>query len=60
MRITTITYSRTINLGNFESKKLEATCDVDETEDPSEASDALRVWVLAELTKPKPNDGYVG
>ncbi len=58
MRITTITYSRTINLGNFESKKLEATCDVDETENPSEASDTLRLWVLAELSKPKPNENH--
>ncbi len=54
MRITTLTYSRTINMGNFESKRLEATCDVDETENPSEASDDLRNWVLGELTKAKP------
>ncbi len=54
MRITTLTYSRMINMGNFESKRLEATCDVDDTENPSEASDDLRNWGLGELTKPKP------
>lgn len=37
MKITVVTYSRTINLGNYESKRLEATCEIDDGEDPSAA-----------------------
>lgn len=51
MNITTITYSRTVNMGNYESKKIEATCEPDDGEDPSAACDALRAWIIGELQK---------
>jgi hypothetical protein len=54
MKIITITYNRTVNLGNYESKRLEATCEVDDAEDPSAACDELRAWVIAELQKTGP------
>jgi hypothetical protein len=54
MKITTITYNRTVNLGNYESKRLEATCEVDDGEDPSVAADELRAWLIAELQKTGP------
>ncbi len=57
MRITTITYSRTINLGNYESKKLEATAEVDNGEDPSVVADTLRAWLVKELQKTGPGNG---
>lgn len=57
MKITTITYKRTVNMGNYENKSLEATTQVEEDEDPSEASDLLRSWVINELTKARPGNG---
>ena len=57
MRITTITYSRTVNLGNYNSKKLEATAEVDNGEDPTEVSDKLRAWLVKELQKTGPGNG---
>lgn len=54
MKIKTILYSRTVNLGNYESKRLEATCEINDGEDPSAACDELRTWVIAELQKTGP------
>lgn len=49
MRITSITYSRTKNLGNYESERIEATAEVDEDEFNSDALTKLRDWVFLEL-----------
>lgn len=51
MKITTISYNRTVNLGNFESKRQEATAEIEDGEDPAKAAEALRKWVHAELVK---------
>lgn len=61
--IKTLTYSRTINLGNFESEKLEATIELEwvydtvdgimsadpRAEDPQKAFKELKEWVLAQI-----------
>lgn len=61
--IKTITYSRTINLGNYESEKLEATIELEQVydtvdgimvadprpEDPQKAFKELKEWVLGQI-----------
>lgn len=49
MNITSIVYSRTRNLGNYESVKIEATIEVTDEADTDEAYAALRDWVLSKL-----------
>lgn len=49
MKITTITYRRVKNLGNYESEALEATAEIDDTEVAYEAHENLRLWVLKRL-----------
>lgn len=52
MKITTITYSRTRNLGKYNSVKVEASIEVDEEEsDADEAYQRLREWVLFKLDR---------
>lgn len=48
-RITTITYSRTKNLGNYESEKLEVALELEEGQDPNIEAERLKVWVLEKL-----------
>ena len=46
MKIKTITYKRTKNLGNYESEYFEATAEIDdENEDVNEAIEKLKVTV---------------
>jgi hypothetical protein len=51
MKIKTILYNRTVNLGNYESKRHEATAEVEDGEDPTKAAEELRAFVHAELKK---------
>lgn len=48
-RITTITYSRTVNHGNYESEKLEATVELEEGTDPDHEFERLKAFVLRKL-----------
>ncbi len=58
-QIKTLTYSRTINLGNYESERLEATVELEsrgrfsdgreDTEDPTKAFKDLKEWVLTQV-----------
>ncbi len=45
----TVTYSRTRNLGDFNSVKMEATIELDDGEDRDERYADLRQWVLGRL-----------
>jgi len=59
--IKTLTYSRTINLGNYESERLEATVELEQLfimtdegltpipEDPQKAFKELKEWVLSQI-----------
>jgi len=69
MNIKTVSYKRIKNLGNFESEHLEVFAEIDENEDPSEASQKLREFVSDQLqvkvppdkraeVKPPPTDKY--
>lgn len=61
-QIKTLTYSRTLNLGNYESERLEATVELEEMyehfyegkvmpvpEDPQKAYKELKEWVLQQI-----------
>jgi len=61
-QIKTLTYGRTINLGNYESERLEATVELEEVyedfhegkviavpEDPQKAFKELKEWVLHQI-----------
>ena len=55
-QIKSITYGRTINLGNYESERLEATVELEsktpgynDPEDPDEAFKELKEWVLNQI-----------
>ena len=48
-RITTITYSRTVNLGNYESEKLEVTVEIHEGADHALEFEDLKRWVCGKL-----------
>ncbi len=61
-QIKSITYGRTINLGNYESERLEATVELEEVyedfhkgkvmpvpEDPQKAFAELKEWVLNQI-----------
>lgn len=54
MPIKTITYKRIKNLGNYESKTLEATSVVNEGDDPITELADLIAFVEHELFPPKP------
>ena len=49
MKIQTISYKRVKNLGNYQSESLEASAEVEESEDPLKAFSDLRAWVLLQL-----------
>ncbi len=42
MKVTKVTYARTINLGNYENERIEYTADVDIDETPEEALEQLK------------------
>jgi UDP-N-acetylenolpyruvoylglucosamine reductase len=54
MPIKTITYKRIKNLGNYQSKTLEATSIVNENDDPDEELKTLIALVDNELFPPEP------
>ncbi|MBD2609599.1 hypothetical protein H6G81_35195 [Scytonema hofmannii FACHB-248] len=54
MPIKSITYKRIKNLGNYESKTLEATSIVNENDDPYEELETLIAMVENELFPPLP------
>ena len=60
MRIITVTYGRTVNLGNYESARLDATAQVEEAETAEDALGKLRTWIEqqadAERLARKPSD----
>lgn len=45
IKITKITYSRTVNLGNYESARVEATAEVQDGENPNKVAAKLALWV---------------
>lgn len=49
MKITTISYQRVKNLGNYESERLDMAADLDEGEDPISGANALRDLVEQQL-----------
>jgi hypothetical protein len=51
VKIVEIGYSRTINLGNYESARIEARASIDSDEDPAEALLELTRWVRDEIEK---------
>ena len=56
MEITSISYARTVNLGDYNSEKLEMTAAVESYDDPNEAANRLKHVVHFDLglTKTKP------
>ncbi len=56
MEITSISYARTVNLGDYNSEKLEMTAAVESYDDPNEAANRLKhvVHFALGLTKTKP------
>ena len=59
MQITTVSYGLTVNLGNYESARLDATATIGPNETPDEALDKLRSWVNGQASKerrPKPTE----
>ena len=51
MNIKTITYGFKRNMGNYESKYVEATAEIDDEDDPTEAFITLQDWVHSQLVK---------
>lgn len=51
MKTKTVTYSRTINLGNYNSAKLEVTLELEDAEKAEDAVENLRNFVKRELSK---------
>lgn len=49
MKITSVSYSRLVSLGNYENEKVGGIAALDEQEDPVAAMEALRAWVLAQI-----------
>jgi hypothetical protein len=56
MEITSISYARTVNLGDYNSEKLEMTASVETYDDPNEAAEKLKhvVHYALKLTTKKP------
>lgn len=52
MKVTTVTYTATINLGNYESEKIEVTAHVEESDNVAHTIDALRNYVDANTFRP--------
>ena len=52
MKITSITLNRTENLGNYQSRRLSATVDLDSGDTPSAALQKLRRFVDGGLASP--------
>lgn len=48
-KITEISYTRTINLGNYESVRVGGTADVDEGEDADVILEMLKDWAYGRL-----------
>ncbi|MGF1989114.1 MAG: hypothetical protein RMY62_014745 [Nostoc sp. ZfuVER08] len=53
MRIETITYKRTKNLGNFQNETLEVTASLEKEDLPDEVATNLRLFVENQLYPPK-------
>ena len=51
MNIKTITYGFKRNMGNYESKYVEATAEIDDEDDPTEAFITLQDWVHSTARK---------
>lgn len=51
MNIKTITYGFKRNMRNYESKHVEATAEIDDEDDPTEAFITLQDWVHSQLVK---------
>lgn len=50
MRIRFVSYSRLVGTGNYENERVSANADVEDGETPEQALDALKVWVLGQIT----------
>lgn len=51
MKLTTITYRFTQNLGNYQSRSLEITAEIEDT-DPDHAFETLKDWIGEKLQIP--------
>lgn len=58
MKIRTIAYQRVKNLGNYESKRLEISAELDEADDLTEAITTLKQKVEEGLNIPEPNNDH--
>jgi hypothetical protein len=56
MKIKTVSYSRTKNLGNYESEKLEMSAEIEYDDDTEEVFYELKKWVT-ETLYPQIDDG---
>jgi hypothetical protein len=56
MQVKTITYGFKKNMGNYETKHVEVTAEIDCDDDPAEAFITLQDWVHAKLVM-SPNFG---
>lgn len=50
MKIRLIRYSKTKNIGNYESVRVEAEAEVDDNEDPTAVFEDLKKWVLEQTS----------
>lgn len=52
----TITYGRTKNLGNYQSERLDISIELEEMDDPVEAIERLKQFVISSLYPPENNE----
>lgn len=45
MKVTTVSYGRTVNLGNFESARLDATAELEPGDTREDVPAQLRAWI---------------
>jgi predicted nucleic acid-binding Zn-ribbon protein len=53
LNITSVTYERLVNLGNFENERLSATADIEVDQSPEEVFEYLCQWVNEQLKTEK-------
>lgn len=56
MKAVTITYHRTINLGNYENERIEITLQVEEGETAQQVLDAAKRFVARQMAPPAKNN----
>lgn len=56
MRIETISYKRTKNLGNFQSETMELTASLEEEDLPEDVAENLKLFIYNQLYPPTPGN----